>query len=71
MEPGALGDCNLIDYDALSLGTPYVRADLPAGGCRLLQRATGYVATIKAGAVTFEQGEPTGELPGRLLRGAR
>jgi N-acyl-D-aspartate/D-glutamate deacylase len=71
VEPGAVADFNLIDYHALSLGSPFVRADLPAGGRRLLQKATGYVATIKKGTVTFEQGEPTGELPGRLLRGAR
>jgi N-acyl-D-aspartate/D-glutamate deacylase len=71
VEPGALADLNLIDYDALSLGTPFVRADLPAGGRRLLQRAGGYVATIKKGTMTFDQGEPTGALPGRLLRGAR
>ena len=31
VEPGALGDFNLIDYDGLSLGAPFVRADLPAG----------------------------------------
>jgi N-acyl-D-aspartate/D-glutamate deacylase len=71
VEPGALGDLNLIDYDALSLGAPFVRADLPAGGRRLLQKATGYVATIKKGTMTFEGGEPTGALPGRLVRGAR
>jgi N-acyl-D-amino-acid deacylase len=71
LEPGALGDLNLIDYDALSLQRPYVAADLPAGGRRLLQRAEGYRATIKKGAVTFEDGEPTGEQPGRLVRGAR
>jgi len=71
VEPGALGDLNLIDYDGLSLGAPFVRHDLPAGGRRLLQKATGYVATIKGGAVTFEGGQPTGELPGRLVRGAR
>ena len=71
VEPGALADLNLIDYDALALGTPFVRADLPAGGRRLLQRADGYVCTIKQGTVTFDQGEATGELPGRLVRGAR
>ena len=71
VEPGALGDFNLIDYDALTLGGPYVQADLPAGGSRLLQKADGYVATIKKGAVTFERGKATGELPGRLVRGSR
>jgi N-acyl-D-amino-acid deacylase len=71
LEPGALADCNLIDYDALRLGAPYVANDLPAGGRRLLQKASGYVATIKSGTVTFEHGEPSGALPGRLVRGAR
>jgi N-acyl-D-aspartate/D-glutamate deacylase len=64
-----LADVNLIDYDALSLGRPYVTSDLPAGGSRLLQEAGGYVATIKSGTVTFEHGQATGELPGRLVRG--
>lgn len=71
VEPGARADFNLIDYDALTLGAPYVTNDLPAGGRRLLQKASGYVATIKAGMLTFEHGEPTGALPGRLVRGAR
>jgi N-acyl-D-amino-acid deacylase len=71
VEPGALGDLNLIDYEGLTLVAPYVTNDLPAGGRRLLQKASGYVATVKAGAVTFEHGEPTGALPGRLVRGAR
>jgi N-acyl-D-amino-acid deacylase len=71
VEAGALGDLNLIDYDALALGGPYVQADLPAGGSRLLQQAEGYVATIKKGTVTFEHGNATGEVPGRLVRGSR
>ena len=71
VEQGALADFNLIDYEGLTLEPPFVTADLPAGGRRLLQRATGYAMTIKKGTVTFEDGEPTGELPGRLVRGAR
>ena len=49
VEPGALADLNLIDYERLQLGAPNVVADLPAGGSRLLQDATGYVDTIKSG----------------------
>ena len=71
IEPGMLGDLNVIDYEHLRLGNPYVTQDLPAGGSRLLQGASGYVATIKAGAVTFDHGVDTGERPGVLLRGAR
>jgi N-acyl-D-aspartate/D-glutamate deacylase len=71
VEPGMLGDFNLIDYEGLSLGAPYVTADLPAGGRRLLQKASGYAMTIKKGAVTFENGESTGAFPGRLVRGGR
>ena len=36
---------------------------------RLLQGAKGYVATIVSGVVTYRDGLPTGELPGRLVRG--
>ena len=32
IEPGMLGDVNVIDYDHLQLGSPYVSSDLPAGG---------------------------------------
>ncbi len=69
--PGYLADLNVIDFDRLQLHPPAIVHDLPAGGRRLLQRADGYRYTIKAGAVTFENGEATGELPGRLVRGAR
>ena len=43
--------------------------DLPAGGKRLVQAADGYVATLVAGEVTYENGEACGPLPGRLVRG--
>ncbi|HVN50199.1 MAG TPA: amidohydrolase family protein, partial [Acidimicrobiales bacterium] len=71
IEPGMVGDLNVIDYEHLQLETPIVVADLPAGGKRLVQRATGYTATIKSGVTTFAGGEDTGERPGHLLRGAR
>jgi N-acyl-D-aspartate/D-glutamate deacylase len=71
LEAGKVADVNIIDYDRLQLGTPRVVADLPAGGRRLLQDATGYVATIKSGEITFDDGEDTGRRPGVLLRGAR
>jgi N-acyl-D-aspartate/D-glutamate deacylase len=43
--------------------------DLPAGGKRLVQRARGYVATVKSGVVVRDHDVPTGERPGVLLRG--
>jgi N-acyl-D-aspartate/D-glutamate deacylase len=69
--PGYRADLNVIDYDRLKLKAPQVAHDLPAGGRRLIQRAEGYVATVVAGQVTYRDGEPTGALPGRLLRGAQ
>jgi N-acyl-D-aspartate/D-glutamate deacylase len=71
LAPGYRADVNLIDFDALRPRRPEMRHDLPAGGKRLLQRADGYVATIAKGEVTYERGEPTDALPGRLVRGAR
>ena len=69
--PGYRADLNVIDYEGLSLEAPRVAYDLPAGGRRLVQAAHGYVATIVAGVVTQRDGEPTGALPGRLVRGAQ
>jgi N-acyl-D-amino-acid deacylase len=66
--PGHLADLNVIDYAALNCDSPRIETDLPAGGRRLLQSATGYRFTIKRGAVTFEDGDATGALPGQLLR---
>ena len=71
LETGKVADVNIIDYENLQLGTPKIVADLPAGGRRLVQDATGYVATIKSGVTTFDGGKDTGKRPGVLLRGAR
>jgi len=69
LAPGRLADCNVIDYDALSLEMPELVYDLPNQGRRFIQRARGYVATVKSGVVTFEHGEPTGAFPGAVVRG--
>ena len=69
LKPGYLADINVIDLDRLKLSKPWLAFDLPAGGKRLLQKATGYVATVKTGAVTFREGVMTGALPGIVVRG--
>ena len=71
LEPGMKADINVIDLDALGLGVPEIVRDLPAGGKRLVQRSTGYRASIVSGVPTYLEGEATGALPGRLVRGSR
>ena len=68
IEVGMKADVNLIDLDAFHLQAPKMVYDLPASGRRLAQRVDGYRATVVSGEVTFENGEPTGALPGRLVR---
>jgi N-acyl-D-aspartate/D-glutamate deacylase len=71
LAPGYKADINLIDLDALRLHTPVVRFDLPGGGRRLDQAATGFVATIVDGVVIREADRATGARPGRVVRGAQ
>ena len=58
-----------IDHDRLALHCPEPVYDLPGGGRRLIQRAEGFVATVVAGLPVYRDGEATGALPGRLVRG--
>ena len=69
--PGAKGDVNVIDFEQLGLHRPELVFDLPGGAKRLVQRSSGYVATVNSGQVTIEKGEDTGARPGVLVRGAR
>ena len=71
LQVGLKADINVIDYDRMKLRKPEVVYDLPAGGRRLIQRTDGFDAMIVSGAVVYRQGEATGALPGRLVRGAR
>ncbi|MFM7535857.1 MAG: N-acyl-D-amino-acid deacylase family protein [Acidimicrobiales bacterium] len=67
--PGLRADVNVVDLDALTIHRPEFAYDLPAGGKRLLQKATGYRHTFVAGVETYRDGEHTGALAGRLVRG--
>ncbi len=69
IKPGMLADINIIDFEKLNVSHPKMIHDLPLGGRRLVQDATGYVATIKSGKVVSENGKATGSLPGQLIRG--
>jgi N-acyl-D-aspartate/D-glutamate deacylase len=69
--PRFKADLNIIDYENLRLAAPRASFDLPAGGRRLTQAASGYAATIVSGVVTAREDRPTGALPGRLVRGRR
>lgn len=69
LAPGMKADVNLIDFDRLRLHPPEMVFDLPAGGRRFVQRADGYRYTLVSGEVTYENGEATGAMPGRVIRG--
>jgi N-acyl-D-aspartate/D-glutamate deacylase len=71
LAPGLRADFNVIDPDALSVLMPEIVYDLPAGGKRFVQKAKGYRHTFVAGVEVMRDGEHTGALPGRLVRGAR
>lgn len=70
LKPGLKADLNIIDFDRLRLHEPRAYYDLPCGGRRLRQRAEGFAVNVVNGEVTYRAGEPTGALPGHLVRGA-
>ena len=69
IKEGYMADINIIDHDKLCVYKPEMVHDLPTGSRRIIQKAGGYIATIKSGVVTFKNDEATGELPGTLIRG--
>ncbi len=63
---------DIIIYNLDELGFVYDKPifanDFPGGERRFIQKPTGLRYTIVNGAVTFEGTNPTGSLPGKLLR---
>ncbi len=70
LKPGSKADINVINLQGLKLHLPEIVHDLPAGGQRLHQRATGYDATIVSGEVIRRFDQSTGARPGQLIRAA-
>jgi N-acyl-D-aspartate/D-glutamate deacylase len=68
LEPGMRADINVLDLARLGLPRPVMQRDLPAGGRRLVQYATGYLATLVGGESIAEHGALTGARPGHLVR---
>ena len=66
---GMRADVNVIDFEHLHLHAPQAVRDLPAAGRRLVQRVDGYRFTVVGGEITYDNGVPSGALPGRLIRG--
>lgn len=71
LKVGAKADINVIDIDRLQLHLPEIVRDLPAGGRRLTQGATGYEMTMVSGQIIRRNDRSTGALPGKLVRGAK
>jgi len=69
LAPGMKADANVIDFERLQIRAPEMVYDLPASARRLIQKVDGYTYTVCSGAVTYEHGEPTGAMPGKLIRG--
>jgi N-acyl-D-aspartate/D-glutamate deacylase len=69
LAPGAYADVNVIDLAGLRLLTPELVTDFPLGAPRYVQRAEGYAWTLVNGVVVAEDGELTGERPGRVVTG--
>jgi N-acyl-D-aspartate/D-glutamate deacylase len=69
LREGLVADINVFDPARIGPQMPTLQFDLPGGEKRIVQKADGILATLVAGEVTLRSGEPTGALPGRLIRG--
>lgn len=69
LREGMVADVAIFDPETVAPQMPVVAHDLPGGSKRLKQFADGMLATIVAGQPVLRENQPTGALPGQLLRG--
>ncbi|MBV9120449.1 MAG: amidohydrolase family protein [Chloroflexi bacterium] len=70
LEPGMAADVIVFDPTTVQPCEPEWAEDFPARTRRLVQRCEGMHFTIVNGKVICEDGRLTGDLPGKVLRGA-
>ena len=68
LREGAPADVLVYDMDTLAVRSPEIANDLPGNDWRRIQRADGYRWIIVNSHVSLEDGQPTGDLAGKLLR---
>jgi N-acyl-D-aspartate/D-glutamate deacylase len=70
IRPGMAADLTIFDPDTVQPLPEDVVHDFPNNGWRLRERAQGIAYTVVNGQVLMEQGEHSGNLPGRVLHNA-
>ncbi len=71
LREGAPADIVVYDLNKLEVLPSEVAEDLPGGEWRRIQKSKGYNWIMVNGEITFEEGEPTGAMPGKFLRNGR
>ncbi len=70
LRPGMAADITIFNPETVRPLPEDVVHDFPAGGWRMRELAEGVHYTIVNGQVLIEDGQPTGNLPGRVIRNA-
>ncbi len=69
LREGNCADVVVFDPDTIAPAMPELVHDLPAGQPRISQKSDGILCTLVNGELFIREGEHTGALAGRLLRG--
>lgn len=69
--PGAWADLVLFDPQTVATGMIHTRRDLPGGNERMFAEAKGIARVLVNGRDIVVDGQPTGELPGKVLRSGK
>jgi len=69
LREGLRADLNVFDPGTVGPEMPTVAHDLPGGARRLVQRASGFKATVVNGQVLIRDGAHAGAYPGQIVRG--